>query len=397
MKKTLLFVFVWLTSAVCIAQNGYRVEIKQVFPKSTTVYSNAFNFKREMDNAIANQTAKLNGNNNYQILITTPSGNETRNVQNINWIQSVNGSKSYHSKKTSPKQSYDNPTVWECYACNIDGSRKSKAEKKEFLYRVALSDDPTNFKTAFVEFDTAEKEANSIVEAAPQEELVEAIIFRYDSDVPLETTRKSNLEQHEAYFAKLEAQKPKENIVAQKPKKEHHPATEPKQSPVVKKDPWITFITLNGAFTNTENPSVGLTFGRVKKYGWFVSVMSGFNYAGFDTSLPVSDANGIVEGDLPFYNDEYAKTVFSVMGGGVMRLYDFLYVKAGVGYGNRSLSWKTIDNRWVRNGGYSAVGLDASAGVMFFFKHFVFSLDGVVTTNFSDVIVEGRIGIGYSF
>lgn len=405
MKKTLLFFFVWLTSAVCIAQNGYRVEIKQVFPKSTTVYSNAFNFKREMDNAIANQTAKLNGNNNYQILITTPSGNETRNVQNINWIQSVNGSKSYHSKKTLPKQSYDNPTVWECYACNIDGSRKSKAEKKEFIYRVALSDDPTNFKTAFVEFDTAEKEANSIVEAASQEELVEAIIFRYDSDVPLETDRKSNVEQHDAYLAKLNAETPTQNIVAQNTKKEQYATQtkEPKQSPVVKKDPRLYFFTVNGAYTNPENPSVGLTFGQVnsfgkeKRLGWFASVMSGFNYAGFNTSLPVSDANGIVGEDLPFYKDEYAKTVFSIIGGGVIRVYDLLYVKAGLGYGNRSLSWKTIDDRWVRNGGYSAVGLDASVGAMCIYKGFVVSLDGVVTTNFGNAIFEGRIGIGYSF
>ena len=357
-----------------------------------------------MDNAIASQTAKLNSNNNYQILITTPSGKETRNVQNINWIQSVNGSKSYHSKKTTPKQFYDVPTVWEEYACNIDGSRKSKTEKKEFVYRVALADDPENFKTAFVDFNTAENEANGLVEAATQEELVEAVIFRCDSGVLLEATRKSNAEQYNAYLAKLEAEKPKENIVAQTPKKERRTVTEPKKMPEVKKDPRITFFTVNGAYTNTENPSVGLTFGQVntygkeKRFGWFASVMSGFSYAGFDQSIPVSNAEGYVGEDLPFYKDDYAKTVFSVMGGGVMRLNDWLYVKAGLGYGNRSLSWKTIDDRWVRNGGYSIEkGLDVSAGGMCIFKNFVVSLDGVVSTNFNNFIFEGRIGIGYSF
>ena len=165
------------------------------------------------------------------------------------------------------------------------------------------------------------------------------------------------------------------------------------QVPKVKRIPKITFITLNGAYTNTENPSVGFTFGQVQKFGWFASVMSGFNLAGLAPAA-VSDAEGFVGEDLPFYKDEYAKTVLSVMGGGVMRLNDMMYLKAGVGFGNRSLSWKTLDDRWVRNGGYSAVGVDVSAGMMFNFGGFVLSLDAV-TTNFK--IFEGKIGLGYSF
>ena len=165
------------------------------------------------------------------------------------------------------------------------------------------------------------------------------------------------------------------------------------QTPKVKRVPKITFATLNGAYTNTENPSVGFTFGQVQKFGWFATVMSGFNFAGLAPAA-VSDAEGFVGEDLPFYKDEYAKTVLSVMGGGVMRLNDMMYLKAGLGFGNRSLSWKTLDDRWVRNSGYSAVGVDVSAGMMFNFGGFVLSLDAV-TTNFS--IFEGRVGLGYSF
>ncbi len=126
MKKTIIFILSLLIITVSVAQNGYRIEIKQVFPKSSSVYSNAFNFKREMDNAISTQTAKLSDNGNYQILITTPSGKETRNIQNINWVQTINGVKTYHKKQTSPKRFYDASTVWEVYACNIDGTRKGK-------------------------------------------------------------------------------------------------------------------------------------------------------------------------------------------------------------------------------------------------------------------------------
>ena len=165
------------------------------------------------------------------------------------------------------------------------------------------------------------------------------------------------------------------------------------QTPKVKRVPKITFITLNGAYTNTQNPSVGFTIGQVKKFGWFASVMSGFNFAGLAPAA-TSNAEGFVGEILPFYKDEYAHTALSIMGGGVMRLNDLMYVKAGVGFGNRSLSWKTLDDRWVRNGGYSAVGVDVSAGMMFRFGGFVLSLDAV-TTNFK--IFEGKIGLGYSF
>ena len=165
------------------------------------------------------------------------------------------------------------------------------------------------------------------------------------------------------------------------------------QTPKVKRVPKITFITLNGAYTNTQNPSVGFTIGQVQKFGWFASVMSGFNFAGLAPAA-TSDAEGFVGEVLPFYKDEYAQTVLSIMGGGVMRLNDMMYVKAGVGFGNRSLSWKTLDDRWVRNGGYSAVGVDVSAGMLFRIGGFVLSLDAV-TTNFS--IFEGKIGLGYSF
>ena len=168
---------------------------------------------------------------------------------------------------------------------------------------------------------------------------------------------------------------------------------EKQQAPRPKRIPKITFATLNGAYTNTENPSIGFTFGQVQKFGWFATVMSGFNFAGLAPAA-VSDAEGFVGEDLPFYKDEYAKTVLSIMGGGVMRLNDMMYLKAGLGFGNRSLSWKTLDDRWVRNGGYSAVGMDVSAGMLFRFGGFVLSLDAV-TTNFS--IFEGRVGLGYSF
>ena len=169
--------------------------------------------------------------------------------------------------------------------------------------------------------------------------------------------------------------------------------TEEKPLQKPKRIPKITFITLNGANTNTQNPSMGVTFGQLEKFGGFAWVMSGFHFGGLFPAA-VGDENGFVGEDLPFYKDEYAHTALSIMGGGVMRLNDAMYLKAGLGFGNRSLSWKTLDDRWVRNSAYSAVGVDVSAGMMFNFGGFILSLDAV-TTNFK--IFEGKIGLGYSF
>ena len=155
----------------------------------------------------------------------------------------------------------------------------------------------------------------------------------------------------------------------------------------------FSFVTLNGGYTNTEVPSIGATFGQVKKYGWFVTVMSGFHFAGLAPDAK-ADADGFVGEDLPFYKDEYAKTALSIMGGGVLRLNEYMYAKAGLGFGNRTISWKTLDDQRVRQKDYSAVGVDVSLGMMFKFVNFIISLDGF-TTNFN--IYEGRLGIGYSF
>ena len=210
MKKVVLLLFALAVTAVTVAQNGYRVEIKQVFPKNASVYSNAFDFKREMDDAIVAQTAKLNANSNYQISLTTPSGKETRNIQNITWIQSVNGTKTYHKKQTSPAQYYDVPTVWEGYFCNVDGSRKGKETKRLFIYRVAFADNPTDYKTLFVEEDRAKSEAQRLFDESVLDntKLVEVVVYRFEGNEAVESYRKTNKEAYLAYQAQKE--KPKE-------------------------------------------------------------------------------------------------------------------------------------------------------------------------------------------
>lgn len=207
---------------------------------------------------------------------------------------------------------------------------------------------------------------------------------------------------------------------------ENQLAPQPKQIPI------RTFVTLNLGWNNWRLESerhfsgtihqggfnvplsFGITCGQVKKFGWFASIMTNFNFRGlspdahsnYDWGVWVDDETLESQGYtvLPYYQ-EGAVTSLSVIGGGIMRLTDMFYLKAGLGYGHRSVSLKTFDGRWVRDNAYSDIGLDVDLGMMFNFNHFVLSLDGVVGTSRtksyhsdnSTPTIEARIGFGYSF
>lgn len=84
----------------------------------------------------------------------------------------------------------------------------------------------------------------------------------------------------------------------------------------------------------------------------------------------------------------------SVMAGGMMRLSSPLSLRVGLGYGNRTLRWQTVDSEWYRNTDFSQNGIDVSAGLQFHLKGLAVSLEAV-TTQFH--YVEGKIGLGYVF
>ena len=60
----------------------------------------------------------------------------------------------------------------------------------------------------------------------------------------------------------------------------------------------------------------------------------------------------------------------------------------------RSVAWELWEGDYVTNDGFSAHGVDVSAGLLFDLNRFVLTLDGV-TTNFH--VFEGRIGLGFRF
>ena len=158
--------------------------------------------------------------------------------------------------------------------------------------------------------------------------------------------------------------------------------------------PRETFVTVNAAYSFLPQASFGFSVGQVKRFGWFVSVMTNGNFSGFDADGDC-DRDGFIEGNfMPYYTGETSKMRLSAMAGGLMKVSDYLCLRLGLGYGNSTLLWHTEDGRWLRNTAYSAAGLDLSAGVQLHLNGFVVSAEAV-TTQFQTV--EAKIGIGYAF
>lgn len=162
--------------------------------------------------------------------------------------------------------------------------------------------------------------------------------------------------------------------------------------------PYSTFFTINGAYSPLPQWSYGFKVGGVKNAGWFVSVMSNFNFAGWGN--PFTDMD-----NRYYYLTGESKTIrFSAQAGLVVRTCKPLSLLFGVGYGYRTLTFKT-DYSWT-NGSYqhnsdwfsyperTYNGVDASFGLLFDIKGFVFSAEAV-TTNFRTI--EARVGVGYCF
>lgn len=190
---------------------------------------------------------------------------------------------------------------------------------------------------------------------------------------------------------KMEAEAPVV-VKPEKPKKEEKLNPE-KEKPAKPTAPSVWFATANAAYSLAPQASFGFSVGQVKRFGWFISAMSNFGFKAMQYNY-TADADGYVDGEYPYYTGEKCNLRISVIGGAVMKVAEPLYLRAGVGYGQRVKSWYISDGRLVKMSDDSWTGVDVSLGAQVHLKGFVLSLEAV-TTSFKDV--EGKVGVGYSF
>lgn len=148
----------------------------------------------------------------------------------------------------------------------------------------------------------------------------------------------------------------------------------------------VNFVTLNAAYSVAPQLSYGLTYGRVKKIGWFVSAMSNFNFTGFNT-IDKSYEEVILTG-------ETASTRVSVTGGFMAKIGGPVYVKAGAGLGMIVRACETISGEYVKYTPDTYKGVDLSAGLQLNLRNITIGIDAV-TTNFQ--MTEIKIGIGVNW
>lgn len=158
--------------------------------------------------------------------------------------------------------------------------------------------------------------------------------------------------------------------------------------------PRETFVMVNAAYSPAPQCSFGFSVGQVKRFGWFVSVMSNGNFSEFHADGDIDAQGFLPDGHLLRYTGAVSRKRLSLMAGGMMRIQGPWMVRVGVGYGNRTVCWQTTDGQWLRNTAYSLQGLDFSAGLQWHLKGFAVSLEAV-TTQFKNV--EAKIGLGYAF
>ena len=148
----------------------------------------------------------------------------------------------------------------------------------------------------------------------------------------------------------------------------------------------VNFITLNAAYSVAPQTSFGFTYGQVKKFGWFVSAMSNFDFVGFNT-IDKSYEEVILTGNAK-------DTRISVTGGVIAKIVGPVYFKAGAGYGMIIRCCETASGDYVEYMPNTYKGVDLTAGLQLNLRNLTIGIDAV-TTNFQ--MMEIKLGIGFNW
>jgi len=167
------------------------------------------------------------------------------------------------------------------------------------------------------------------------------------------------------------------------------------EAPKIKiKYPKKTFVTANvvknSFYFNDFAPSYGFTVGQFKRWGWYASVMSNFNFKAFGTKPAITEDYYY----YLFYSGKSSVTRFSVTAGAIGKILPFWAIYAGVGYDYSMLLWETVNGEWIKinESGCSYTEGALEAGFLFDIKGFTLSI-GIRGNNY-----EGgfKVGIGYA-
>lgn len=147
---------------------------------------------------------------------------------------------------------------------------------------------------------------------------------------------------------------------------------------------WETFFTINGAFSSHYDWSCGFKIGQVKVFGWYLSLMSNFQFKGFGRTFSDREYHltGVTHGAR-----------HSLLVGFVVRPADAISLHLGAGFGYNSQCFQNANDVWYTLPSRTILGVDVAFGLTFHIQKFLISMEAV-TTNFKTI--EGKLGIGFS-
>ena len=158
--------------------------------------------------------------------------------------------------------------------------------------------------------------------------------------------------------------------------------------------PLTTFFTLNTTYTAMPQWSFGFKIGTVKRFGWYLSAMTNFNYKGAFSSFS-PNVHYVLTG--------VSKTTYlEGQLGLVVRPHDLFSLHIGAGFGYRTLNFES-DQGWHNFPKRNYYGPTASLGVMFHVWHLALSAEATGMVYNLNLINEVRcawgvrMGVGLSF
>ena len=96
------------------------------------------------------------------------------------------------------------------------------------------------------------------------------------------------------------------------------------------------------------SPAVGITIGTVRKYGWYLSILSGFGYRfNQDATLVDGRLTNSSYKDMPFYLGTKSEQNMVATVGPVFRLASMMHLYLGFGYGYKSSTYRTNNLSWI--------------------------------------------------
>lgn len=142
-----------------------------------------------------------------------------------------------------------------------------------------------------------------------------------------------------------------------------------------------------GMGIHPSGSSYSLTYGSVRKWGWFAKFKTNLN---FDESYVEEGASSSAR----YFDSNTYKGRFAVTGGVLWRMAKPIILYGGAGYGSRWVDWQTISGDRFRVTDISYKGAECEAGLMLKLKKLVVS-GGVSSTSFK--YIEANVGIGFAF